>query len=172
MTITTHEFTSINVGASANDGTGDELRTAFIKVNANFDYISNTGVTTGNISATAIEATSLTTTANVTANGVSAGNVRTTTLDATTLNSTNISATANVTADGATVGNIFIAGSADVNTVNSVSLNTTGNVVFATSYVPVTAVDGGTAGQIAYDADYVYICVATDSWKRANLAAW
>lgn len=141
MTITTHEFTSINVGASANDGTGDELRTAFIKVNANFDYISNTGVTTGNISATAIEATSLTTTANVTANGVSAGN-------------------------------IFIAGSADVNTVNSVSLNTTGNVVFATSYVPATAVDGGTAGQIAYDADYVYICVATDSWKRANLAAW
>lgn len=141
MTITTHEFTSINVGASANDGTGDELRTAFIKVNANFDYISNTGVTTGNISATAIEATSLTTTANVTANG-------------------------------ATVGNIFIAGSADVNTVNSVSLNTTGNVVFATSYVPATAVDGGTAGQIAYDADYVYICVATDSWKRANLAAW
>lgn len=141
MTITTHEFTSINVGASANDGTGDELRTAFIKVNANFDYISNTGVTTGNISATAIEATSLTTTANVTANGVSAGN-------------------------------IFITGSADVNTVNSVSLNTTGNVVFATSYVPATAVDGGTAGQIAYDADYVYICVATDSWKRANLAAW
>ena len=30
---------TINPGASANDGTGDQLRTAFIKVNDNFDEI-------------------------------------------------------------------------------------------------------------------------------------
>lgn len=40
---------TINVGATANDGTGDPLRTAFTKINANFtelysepDYISKT----------------------------------------------------------------------------------------------------------------------------------
>lgn len=167
MTITTQSFSTVNVGTSVNDGTGDQLRSAFIKVNANFAYMGNTGFTAANISATAIEATSLTTTANVTANGVTAANI-----SAITIDTTNTNATANVSADGITASNINIAGTADINTVNSVSLNTTGNVVFATSYVPATAADGGTAGQIAYDADYVYICVATNSWKRANLAAW
>ena len=28
---------TINIGSSANDGTGDPLRTAFTKINANFD---------------------------------------------------------------------------------------------------------------------------------------
>ena len=32
-------FQPINVGTVANDGTGDPLRTAFIKVNANFSEI-------------------------------------------------------------------------------------------------------------------------------------
>jgi hypothetical protein len=49
MTITTQSFTSINVGTTANDGTGDDLRTAFIKVNNNFQYMGNTGFNAGNI---------------------------------------------------------------------------------------------------------------------------
>jgi len=32
---------NINVGAQANDHTGDKLRNAFIKVNDNFDYIQS-----------------------------------------------------------------------------------------------------------------------------------
>jgi len=32
-----------------------------------------------------------------------------------------------------------------------------------------TATATGTAGQISYDANYVYICTATDTWKRAAL---
>ena len=39
MTISTEAFLAINVGASANDGTGDSLRAAFIKINDNFDQI-------------------------------------------------------------------------------------------------------------------------------------
>ena len=50
MTITTQTFLSVGVGASANDGTGDDLRTAFQKVNANFGWIGNTGFSAGNIS--------------------------------------------------------------------------------------------------------------------------
>jgi len=49
MPITTTSFTSVNVGTSANDGTGDDLRTAFIKVNNNFQYMGNTGFNAGNI---------------------------------------------------------------------------------------------------------------------------
>ncbi|MGE0231417.1 MAG: hypothetical protein AB7O39_03230 [Flavobacteriaceae bacterium] len=40
------------------------------------------------------------------------------------------------------------------------------------SSVPASASDTGTAGQIARDADYVYVCVATDTWKRAALTTW
>jgi len=34
----------------------------------------------------------------------------------------------------------------------------------------VTAV--GTAGEVRYDTGYVYVCVATNTWKRAALATW
>jgi hypothetical protein len=30
----------------------------------------------------------------------------------------------------------------------------------------------GTAGTIAYDANYVYVCVATNTWRRSALAKW
>ena len=32
-----------------------------------------------------------------------------------------------------------------------------------------TATATGTAGQISYDENYVYICTATNTWKRAAL---
>jgi len=34
---------TINIGQNANDGTGDDLRTAFDKVNDNFDYLGTLG---------------------------------------------------------------------------------------------------------------------------------
>ena len=37
---------------------------------------------------------------------------------------------------------------------------------------PASASAAGRAGQIAYDASYVYVCVAASSWKRASLSAW
>ena len=49
MTITTQPFIAVNVGAAANDGTGDELRVAFQKVNSNFSNISTSGFNSGNI---------------------------------------------------------------------------------------------------------------------------
>jgi len=59
MTISTEAFLAINVGASANDGTGDSLRAAFIKINDNFSNISDIGFDAGNIAATGVTATSL-----------------------------------------------------------------------------------------------------------------
>ena len=36
------------------------------------------------------------------------------------------------------------------------------------SNAPATASSTGSAGDIRYDSGYVYICVATDTWKRAT----
>lgn len=38
--------------------------------------------------------------------------------------------------------------------------------------VPATSSSSGKAGQIAYDSNYVYICVADNTWKRAALETW
>ena len=37
---------------------------------------------------------------------------------------------------------------------------------------PASASATGRAGQIAHDADYIYICTAADTWKRAALSTW
>ena len=37
---------------------------------------------------------------------------------------------------------------------------------------PTTATSTGTSGEIRYDADYVYICTATDTWVRTPLTSW
>ncbi len=40
------------------------------------------------------------------------------------------------------------------------------------SDIPGSATATGTAGAIRFDSGYVYICVATDTWKRAALTTW
>ena len=37
---------------------------------------------------------------------------------------------------------------------------------------PSSSTDTGTAGQIKYDAFYIYVCIATNTWKRASLSSW
>jgi len=49
MTISTEPFVFVNTGTSANDGTGDSLRAAFVKVNENFANIENVGFDAANI---------------------------------------------------------------------------------------------------------------------------
>lgn len=105
MTITTEIFAPINVGANPNDGTGDSLRDAFIKVRDNFSSITDVG------------------------------------FDA---------------------GNIYVDGSIEVN----------GNLTINNSYVPSAANSPGTAGQLAWTSTHLYICVAANTWKRADIAAW
>lgn len=41
-----------------------------------------------------------------------------------------------------------------------------------TPTVPSSASDTGTAGDIAWDSTHIYICVATNTWKRADIATW
>lgn len=37
---------------------------------------------------------------------------------------------------------------------------------------PASAADTGTKGDICWDDDYIYVCVATDTWKRSTLTTW
>lgn len=45
-------------------------------------------------------------------------------------------------------------------------------LVIATAKTPTSATSSGTAGQIAWDANYVYVCVATNTWKRVAITSW
>lgn len=38
--------------------------------------------------------------------------------------------------------------------------------------VPATAASAGTAGDVAYDANFFYVCTAASTWKRVPIAAW
>lgn len=37
---------------------------------------------------------------------------------------------------------------------------------------PSSASDTGTAGEIRWDANYIYVCTATNTWKRVAIATW
>jgi hypothetical protein len=41
-----------------------------------------------------------------------------------------------------------------------------------TAKTPASASATGTQGQIAWDANYLYVCTATNTWKRVALATW
>jgi hypothetical protein len=38
--------------------------------------------------------------------------------------------------------------------------------------VPATAASQGTAGDIAADSSFMYICIAKDTWMRVAIATW
>lgn len=41
-----------------------------------------------------------------------------------------------------------------------------------TSFTPASAAAAGTKGDVAYDTNFEYRCVATDTWKRVALSTW
>jgi len=41
-----------------------------------------------------------------------------------------------------------------------------------TARTPASATAAGTAGEICWDASYIYVCTATDTWKRVAIATW
>ncbi len=45
-------------------------------------------------------------------------------------------------------------------------------VRIATAKTPASASATGTAGEICWDADYIYVCTATDTWKRTAISTW
>ena len=69
---------------------------------------------------------------------------------------------------------VRITGTAD-QTALRVDTGTTvvnGGLVLGSQTAPASASATGTAGEVRWDAGYVYVCVGTDTWKRAALTTW
>lgn len=56
--------------------------------------------------------------------------------------------------------------------VNGTLFTFNGNAVVTETTVPATASSAGVAGTFAKDANYLYVCVATNTWKRTPLSTW
>lgn len=46
------------------------------------------------------------------------------------------------------------------------------NFQISTAKTPASASATGTVGQIAWDASYIYVCTATNTWKRSAISTW
>lgn len=46
------------------------------------------------------------------------------------------------------------------------------SIIIRTDNTPSSASDFGEKGEIRYDSNYIYLCVATDTWKRVALSTW
>ena len=51
-------------------------------------------------------------------------------------------------------------------------INNDGSIQIGMGSVPATHSSAGNAGQIAWDANYFYVCIGTNSWKRTTLSSW
>ena len=195
MTISTEAFLAVGVGTSANDGTGDSLRAAFIKVNSNFSNIGDIGFDAANINVTgSIEVAGNVTSAYFIGDGSQLTGVVSvaTTNVAVTAQYVTANAQANITSVGnltslSSGGNIQTTRNVIANTVYASSylnsdgsnpfypfngnINVRGNLIVANSYVPASNTAVGTAGQIVWDSGNIYVCVATNTWKRAALTS-
>ena len=77
------------------------------------------------------------------------------------------------------VSQIGIAGDTDLLQLAANALTVNGNLVVdnnsiqvTTAKTPTSSYDTGNEGEFAWDSDYVYVCVATNTWKRSTLTLW
>jgi hypothetical protein len=57
-------------------------------------------------------------------------------------------------------------------TDGTVQLAASTKFIIPTSQTPASAAATGTTGTIAWDTSYLYVCTATDTWKRVAIATW
>ena len=71
-------------------------------------------------------------------------------------------------------GNTFVSGNLGLGTINPISkLDVNGDSIrIRTSNTPASAGAVGAPGEIRWDANYLYICIAVDTWKRVALSTW
>jgi hypothetical protein len=123
----------INIGAAANDGTGDPLRDCFDKINDNFSELYTKGPAGANF--------------DLTDNDIEA---------------TNSNGGINLVPNGS--GKIVVEDD---------------SLTIQTSKTPLASIGaaGDTAGMVAWDTDYIYVCTAnydgsTSVWRRSAISTW
>lgn len=64
------------------------------------------------------------------------------------------------------------AGGANHGTLSSAGRLSIPALLVSTAATPASAGATGVTGQVQWDTDYIYVCVATNTWKRASIATW
>ena len=72
--------------------------------------------------------------------------------------------------DGAV--SLYYDSSKKLETTNTGTLTTGQMDIAALNTAPASASGTGTLGEIRYTADYIYVCTATNTWKRSALSTW
>jgi cytoskeletal protein CcmA (bactofilin family) len=148
------------------------LTTLTVRGNITGGNLTTTGTlnVTGNILGAVITGSGLNVSGNVSANTVSAyalsGII-------TTASQTNITAIG-------TLGNLNVTGNLATTNISASgyyfadgnAITYGGNLRISNVYVPVANNSIGTAGQVSFDSSYFYVCINTNTWRRANLVAW
>lgn len=80
----------------------------------------------------------------------------------------------NAYVDGLVIGNSGISATTNVSITSDAAVVFTANTnrLTFTGSVPANSTATGTTGDIAFDSNYIYYCVATNTWKRAALSTW
>lgn len=73
-------------------------------------------------------------------------------------------------------GNVLIGSTTD-DGANKLQVNGTGafagnQIGIATAQTPASATATGTTGTVCWDSSYIYVCTATNTWKRSAIATW
>ena len=167
----------INIGTASNSRNGDPLRTAFDKINQNFTELYSVVdidnyVTLSTTGQTITDTTGGTNYTLKIANGTTGAVFGIGT-------GTNAYGIANDSLNNALSGYVpynATASSISLNTpgyIGSLSIDSAGRVTIPNGLIIPTGTKAsnatGTTGQISYDASYVYICTATNTWKRSPL---
>ena len=123
----------INIGAAANDGTGDPLRQCFNKINSNFSELYARGAAGSNFD-----------------------------LSDNDIEVVNSNGGINLIPNG--TGKVAI-------------IDDSVTVAISRTVSAAVGEPGDTAGMIAWDADYIYVCTAnydgsTAIWRRSDINSW
>jgi hypothetical protein len=59
-----------------------------------------------------------------------------------------------------------------ITTFSNSNVTIGGNLIVSNVYIPTANNSVGTTGQISYDSSYVYVCIANNTWRRANISTW
>lgn len=177
------------LGGNVSTSTGNLTITGNSTITGNLTSTGNL-VASANVSVTGnISANNISSTRNLTVGNITQGNL--TTYDVFASNTVTVANTGYLLLNTVTNNNKFvgfqapasIAGSYIVwqlpnaeGTANSfMSTNGAGVLSYrqpASSSAPTLSTDPGVPGQIAYDSTHIYVCIATNSWIRADAASW
>ena len=131
-----------------------------------------TGNVTGNITSTGLSSFSSIDVNGGAIDGTPIGGTSAAAGTFTTINATSTVTVATVDINGCAIDGTNIgATTPGAGTFSTLQANAD-HIIITTSQTPASASAAGTQGEIAWDSDYIYVCIATNTWKRVALSTW